>query len=802
MIRKLLLILALTSVLSLLLSPRAGMPVRAFAPEPPSSPVVSKGKAEKEPLSLNQLHSEDVLSFAPSSTLSVDPFGYTLDDTVALTWRDVTTDGTSAGLSGDDDYTELIDIGFDFKFYEHTYDQLSISTNGFVTFEGGSSYYANQPFPADTPPNNIIAPFWDDLYLISGSSTVHYKYYTDSAQPCGTPSFVVEWNQIESFDNPGVYTFELLLCQSGDIVFQYADLSGELESATVGIEDRDGINGLTYLSNAPGLSSDKAIRFERPGPAPRVKLSPVYQSGFAINQQCQFEVTVQNIGEAGADTFDLSTLSVNAGWTVSFKAADGNTPLVDSNQDGKVDTGVVGQGASTKIILDVQPPAGAVETDYTQISLVATSSSQNTVSASASFQAAIPAPFAQLYSDYYNQDEVKYNQTWKIGSQTTTVDQYYTGTTLALAGTGKGNYVVTWEKEGETNEYYKYSNVEYRVLNRFGQPITPVIAITDNQNLVGPNLTVKARNPSVEVAPDGRIALAWIQYKRDTSNIFEPKENTNIYFAILGPGGAPAFGPVNLTKNYAWRSQSNPNAPKFKDPHIVASVDNHFLIAWLEDRIEQDLNKLSYAVYTTAGSVVKSPAVLTQSASGNLIHDPALTQAGQQILLAYSIEVNDAYPISYALLNSSGVVVKNPAELVGSNGLGLDATQFSTGNLLLAWTNPSSGRISYLVLDPNGTNIVAGPHEFELVGYRLPDYVSATVDEFGHAVLTWLDSQWNDYLYYAAVNGDGAVATPPMIYTVGRSADPLLDTSTEGLGNAPYAGASSAGMVFLPLTTR
>ena len=199
----------------------------------------------------------------PQATGGPDDYGYTWDDSIAFNWMDITS-GIDSGLSGDDQYTGAVDIGFDFKFYENTYNQVFFNTNGLVTFGNGTYAWSNTPIPLQASPNNLIAAFWDDLAV--GQSYNSGKVYY---QPGGLPGnryFVIEWYNVTSCctsPSSEYKTFQAIIYENGDIVLQYLSMSGFLESATAGIEDTVGISGLQYLYNSSGLSSNKAVKFSQ-----------------------------------------------------------------------------------------------------------------------------------------------------------------------------------------------------------------------------------------------------------------------------------------------------------------------------------------------------------------------------------------------------------------------------------------------------------------------------------------------------------------------------------------------------------
>jgi hypothetical protein len=67
--------------------------------------------------------------------------------------------------------------------------------------------------------------------------------------------------------------------------------------------------------------------------------------------------------------------------------------------------------------------------------------------------------------------------------------------------------------------------------------------------------------------------------------------------------------------------------------------------------------------------------------------------------------------------------------------------------------------------------------------------VSVAADGDGHAILTWMDSGSSSrpHLYYALIDGTGAVVTDPMIFHTGQAPSPYIETSDEGYGNTSYS---------------
>lgn len=403
-------LLVILSVALLVVGPWAG-PGAAELPQPPEGrvkescppgvPCLPEGARPEGPFPLRETPVPPVAaSVAPQAMGGPDEFGYTWDDTEPYAWIDAAQSGMNSGLYGGDVYTGPVDIGFTFPFYENSYTQAYFSTKGLVSFGQGGYWFENVLIPNAALPNDMIAAFWDDLGMYAQTRPdAGIYYFRGGTAP--NRYLVVEWYRADTYNGSGTLdlTFEVILHENGDIVLQYSSLTGNLESATVGIEDSAGTTGLQYLYNAPGLGDGLAIRFRRPAPAARVAVTPLYQSGFMQAGEVTFEVAVENIGEVGADTYDITA---NSTWAVSLFHDDGVTPLADTDGDGVPDTGSVPQGAASTVTVRVRAPGGARVGDADAVAVTARSSLDTTRSRTASMQVAVPATFAQAY--YENAD--------------------------------------------------------------------------------------------------------------------------------------------------------------------------------------------------------------------------------------------------------------------------------------------------------------------------------------------------------------------------------------------------------------
>ena len=186
-------------------------------------------------------------------TLAVD---YSIQPDRAFTWVD-TTGGTTVTL-GDEVFSDAINLGFSFPFFDQTFSAAYINDNGYVELGGTFDEYENVAIPDGNAPNGIIAPFWDDLD--TGTGTVRYKLFGNAPNRY----WVAEWNSVPRWQSSPVdmMTFEAILYESGVIKFQYGALSGvnsDGRDATIGIESPTGSNGVQYACDQVGAVTNGQV---------------------------------------------------------------------------------------------------------------------------------------------------------------------------------------------------------------------------------------------------------------------------------------------------------------------------------------------------------------------------------------------------------------------------------------------------------------------------------------------------------------------------------------------------------------
>ncbi len=192
-----------------------------------------------------------------------DAFGYRYADSddpvqgTPFSWIDITTVGTSIPLNDDDQNLGPFPLPFPFTFYGNTFTEFRACTNGWISFTSPQATLTNTGLPnaATGTPENLLAPFWDDLDF---SAAGRAYYHHDGSK------LIVEYAGVPRLTSGGPYTFEIILYPSGTIDFQYLDMQGtRLNEATVGIQNAARDVGLQAAFNAAYVKNNLRVRFTR-----------------------------------------------------------------------------------------------------------------------------------------------------------------------------------------------------------------------------------------------------------------------------------------------------------------------------------------------------------------------------------------------------------------------------------------------------------------------------------------------------------------------------------------------------------
>ncbi|NQU68289.1 MAG: hypothetical protein HQ510_10135 [Candidatus Marinimicrobia bacterium] len=210
--------------------------------------------------------------------LGPDSHGYYIYDSGDLgysfapqyNWIEIDPDyggsGTSLGMNDNGNgnpntqTSAHVPLPFTFSFYGIDYDDITVSTNGWISF-GNSELesFRNYPIPGAGGPSPMVAVFWDDMTTSSGDVL---KYYDEA-----NDMMIIEWSNLQTYDHPHSESFQILLFNGltptgdGEMIINYKDFNNTSSGSysgytpihgaycTIGIENHLGNEGLQYTFN-------------------------------------------------------------------------------------------------------------------------------------------------------------------------------------------------------------------------------------------------------------------------------------------------------------------------------------------------------------------------------------------------------------------------------------------------------------------------------------------------------------------------------------------------------------------------
>jgi len=212
---------------------------------------------------------------------------------------DIRTTGTALNL-GDDSMSGMKDIGFDFTFYNQTFDQVNISMNGFFTFQDNFSVSRSRNYRSEVLPatsfNYTVFPLWSDLINRSGTQNPYIQTFGNTNDT--DQYFVVGWYNAKEYSNQLQNTFEAILYEgTNHIEFRYDKIQIKTHDITIGVQGNN--EAVTYL------------RFEDTGSTQYVETddfsittAPVVDESFeALSSSCLEDSDISIL----CDVYDLNT---------------------------------------------------------------------------------------------------------------------------------------------------------------------------------------------------------------------------------------------------------------------------------------------------------------------------------------------------------------------------------------------------------------------------------------------------------------------------------------------------------------
>ncbi|NOU00678.1 MAG: hypothetical protein HOO95_03770 [Gallionella sp.] len=226
--------------------------------------------------------------------------------TIPYTWVDISITGTNVTPAlTDDSVSAAIPIGFTFNYGGLNYTTLAIGSNGWLFFGATSIVFTNTTV-STVPVSNLLLPYWDDLNPAGVAGRV--KYQTLGVAP--NRQFVVSYLAVPTYPAVGANTFQVILNESGSILYNYQATNDQGLSATIGyqVSTTDfvqysfnaatalNLRTLTWLRISPSLINLKTVA---------VVSDPVNNASnpkFIPGAIASYAITINNASQGVVDT--------------------------------------------------------------------------------------------------------------------------------------------------------------------------------------------------------------------------------------------------------------------------------------------------------------------------------------------------------------------------------------------------------------------------------------------------------------------------------------------------------------------
>lgn len=159
---------------------------------------------------------------------------------------DISTTGVALNLQ-DDAMSGMKPLGFDFNYYNNTYDEVNIAMNGFMTFNPNFNVYNQRNYLSETLPatgfNYSIFGLWTDLIDKNNNNG---SPYIQTFGDTGSKYFVTGWYNINEYRNNNLNSFEIILYENTNAIeFRYDKINISNHDITIGLQGNN--EAVTYL---------------------------------------------------------------------------------------------------------------------------------------------------------------------------------------------------------------------------------------------------------------------------------------------------------------------------------------------------------------------------------------------------------------------------------------------------------------------------------------------------------------------------------------------------------------------------
>ena len=277
---------------------------------------------------------------------NIDADGYSWkssnDENFDYFWIDISDESTLINFSHNDYASDqIMQLDFEFPFYNSSYTNLIINPNGWVGFGEDNTGWDNTSLPNSGAPNPAIMGFWDDLNPINSNATGQGNVYFNSNEQRAVVWFDNVQHWPTNFEG-SIYDFQIVMYATGDIFINYRSMEGLTNSGTIGIQDFSGANGLLVNYNANFVEDQFSILINK---MPTwLEASPL--SGIVAPQEVSeiyldFETTGLTAGQYAYDLqietndYENSNINIPINLNVLEDSCAGLSPG-DINQDNQL----------------------------------------------------------------------------------------------------------------------------------------------------------------------------------------------------------------------------------------------------------------------------------------------------------------------------------------------------------------------------------------------------------------------------------------------------------------------------------
>jgi hypothetical protein len=313
------------------------------------------------------------------------------------------------------------------------------------------------------------------------------------------------------------------------------------------------------------------------------------------------------------------------------------------------------------------------------------------------------------------------------------------------------------EDEGEDNQVWVSIMHE-------DQSVTDVQITTNGDGEEG------VSDPSVAIAPNGNIIVAWENYEGDYSQI---------HYAVLDNNGAVIKGETALTST---------NYDNY-DPSVAVTPDGKVFIAW-ESGPEGD-DPVAYAILDSSGNILSAQTTITRPDD---IDDPTVATStkdasNNNVVIAWEEEDGDDGPdqVWFTVLNSAGgtEVTATKVTSTSQDSEEINAAVLPNGNFAIVWEDydGSDQQIWFTIRGADGS-IVKGNTKLT-TSNESSDDPSVAATPGGDIVIIWEESvpDEDESVFYAILNGSGNVVKAIAEVTTSSLDDDDCDVAIDRNGN-------------------